>query len=77
VCSALEIWIIRNPIHPHHAAMLAFKAAGYPRRDHRPKEIRNDLVAVIGTNKSWEDTVGLAIARRTLAPHPSGDSLQA
>jgi len=77
VKAALDKWIEWNKAHPHHKEMLAFQAAGFLRRDHRLKEIRNDLLAVIGTNKSWEDAVGLSIAKLVVCPTTGGDSLQA
>jgi predicted ATPase len=78
VRAKLDDWITRNPSHPHGPAMLKFQQAGYPRVDFNLKEIRNDLLGVLGTNKSWEDAIGVAIAQlKPVASAAPADSLQA
>jgi hypothetical protein len=42
--------------------MRALADAGYDRKQADVKELRNDLVALLGTNKPWEVLVGQAIA---------------
>lgn len=55
-------WMEGNAAHPHHRAMSAFAAGGFDRRNTDLKEVRNDLVGLMGSNKPWEILVGQAIA---------------
>jgi ABC-type polar amino acid transport system ATPase subunit len=75
--SRVDDWIIKNATHVHHADMTKFKVDGYPRKDFPIKTIRNDLLAIIGTNKSWEDAVGLAICKVVGVAGAPVDSLRA
>ena len=56
--------------------MLSFKEGGFIRMTHDLKEIRNDLLGIIGTTKSWEDAVGIAIGHLKLSSVPTEHSLQ-
>jgi ABC-type multidrug transport system ATPase subunit len=58
----IDTWLANNSTHPHHSAMKSFAEGGYNRADGDVKEIRNDLVGLMGTNKPWEVIVGQAIA---------------
>lgn len=64
-------WTAANPTHPHIEAMRAFQGGGFDRAQADLKEIRNDLVGLLGTNKPWEVLVGQAIARVLNEP-PNG-----
>jgi len=58
----IESWLQSNSEHSHYSAMDGFKNDGYDRKDHDIKEIRNDLMGVIGSSKPWEVAVGQKIA---------------
>jgi len=58
----IDRWLADNPVHPHYDMMRAFSEAGYDRKQADMKELRNDLVALLGTNKPWEVLVGQVIA---------------
>lgn len=74
----IETWLVNNAAHPHHAAMQAFADLGYDRLNGDLKEIRNDLVGLMGSNKPWEVIVGQALAsQRNLPPIPAPTSLAA
>ena len=57
----IDAWIDANAEHVHHAAMVAFKESGYDRKRGKLKELRNDLMGVIGSSKPWEVAVGQVI----------------
>lgn len=76
VAERMEAWIASNPQHVHAEHMKAFRSGGFQRRIHNLKDIRNDLLAIIGTSKSWEDAVGIAIGRMRIVDTPSEHSLQ-
>lgn len=59
----VETWLSANPEHPHYAEMKAFSDTGFDRANADLKQIRNDLVGLMGTNKPWEVLVGQEIAR--------------
>lgn len=65
--------------HLHFSIFKKFADAGYDRKGFNLKEIRNDLLQLIGTNKTWEVCVGRGIAKYcTGKSRGSGpDSLQA
>lgn len=74
----IERWLADNTTHPHYAAMREFSETGFNRRDANLKEIRNDLVGLMGSNKPWEILVGQSIASfssnpRLPAPSSLGD----
>lgn len=58
----IRTWISTNELHPHAQAFRGFRDAGLDRRNADLKEIRNDLVGLMGSNKPWEVLVGQAIA---------------
>jgi len=55
-------WIEKNPEHVHYDTMKKFKDKGYDRKNTNIKEIRNDLMHIIGSPKPWEVVVGKVIA---------------
>ena len=55
-------WADGNLNHQYHADVQAFIDAGFDRKGHDLKTIRNILIGLI-TNKPWEVVVGQAIAR--------------
>ncbi|HPE12625.1 MAG TPA: AAA family ATPase [Actinomycetota bacterium] len=65
-------WLPANMAHPHHSAMEAFAFSGFDRMNGDLKEIRNDLMGLLGSNKPWEVVVGQAIARLILVAPDSG-----
>lgn len=58
----IENWLKANASHPHFAKMKAFVDGGYNLITADVKDIRYDLLGLIGTNKPWEVVVGQAIA---------------
>ncbi len=58
----IEEWVEANEAHPHHAAMQEFRATGYDRMGADLKEVRLDLVGLMGSAKPWEVIVGQTIA---------------
>ncbi len=75
-------WVASNASHPHFAPMKAFVDGGYDRRNAHLKEIRNDMVGLMGSNMPWEVVVGKAIAavakgRGTTSPDAMRDYLGA
>lgn len=60
--NGIDDWLIKNQLHPHYKTMKKFKDDGLSRKDFDIKEIRNDLLGIIGTSKPWEIVVGQAIA---------------
>jgi len=59
----IELWLQRNLEHPHFSFLEALRDGGFDRKNHDIKEIRNDLMGVIGSAKPWEVAVGQAIAK--------------
>lgn len=57
----IDDWIGKNTEHPHYSVMQQFKEGGYNRKDFNLKEIRNDLMGIIGSSKPWEVVVGQVI----------------
>jgi predicted ATPase len=55
-------WLSSNPSHPHHAIMTIF-SKNYDRKDFDLKEIRNDLMHIIGKPIAWELAVGKTIGK--------------
>jgi predicted ATPase len=58
----IESWLRSNSEHPHYSAMDDFKNGSYDRKGHDIKEIRNDLMGIVGSSKPWEVVVGQQIA---------------
>ena len=63
LCRRLQAWIASNTNHPHIGPMRVFEAGGFDRANADLKDIRNDILGLLGTNKPWEVVVGQAIAR--------------
>lgn len=61
----IEVWLAANPHHPHFMAMNTFKQGGYNRKDADIKDVRNDLMGIIGNSKPWEVVVGQKISTLT------------
>lgn len=62
--SKMDQWVTENKDkHAHYSAMLAFKNAKYDRRMCNLKEIRTDLMHIIGSNKPWEVAVGQVLGK--------------
>lgn len=59
----IEAWLTLNEDHPHFSVMSSFKEGGYDRKQYDIKEIRNDLMGIIGSPKPWEICVGQVIAK--------------
>lgn len=60
--ASIDAWLEVNTRHLHHSVMQQFKDGGYDRKNHDIKEVRNDLMGIIGSPKPWEVVVGQAIA---------------
>ncbi|MEM7594733.1 MAG: ATP-binding protein, partial [Cyanobacteria bacterium P01_A01_bin.83] len=75
--SKIESWLEKNPSHSHYSEMNNFKTSGYDRKNFKLKEIRNDLMGILESNKPWEIIVGQSIGNLTINDSPSENSLQA
>ena len=60
----IESWLNTNSAHNHFAVMKGFKDGGYDRKKYDVKELRNDLMGIIGKSKPWEVAVGQTIAKQ-------------
>jgi hypothetical protein len=69
----LNSWIEGNAQHPHYDAIKAFATAGFDRKNADLKDIRNDLVGIMGSNAPWEILVGKAIAALVNGQGLTGD----
>ncbi|MBI2451364.1 MAG: AAA family ATPase [Parcubacteria group bacterium] len=58
----IETWLKANSQHAHFFVMNGFKEDGYNRKNYDIKEVRNDLMGIIGSAKPWEVVVGQKIA---------------
>lgn len=58
-------WLDSNKEHPHFSIMDDFKNIGYDRKNFNIKELRNDLMGIIGSEKPWEVVVGKVIANQS------------
>lgn len=65
VKKGIDSWLETNEKHPHYRAMREFKEKDYDRKNHDLKEIRIDLMGIIGSNRPWEVAVGKTIAQLT------------
>jgi energy-coupling factor transporter ATP-binding protein EcfA2 len=70
--SRIVDWCKANASHPHISHMTAFEKGGFNRRVADLKDIRNDLLGLLGTNKPWEVLVGQAIAKAIEQPSNAG-----
>ena len=61
--NGIQKWMSDNPNHQHFQYMTSFRDSGFNRKDANIKKIRNDLLGIIGTTKSWEVLVGQTIGR--------------
>ena len=76
VKSGIERWLIINKGHIHFDILNAFREKDFPRKSFDLKMIRNDLMAIIASNKPWEVAVGQAIGNLDLTSLEEGsDSL--
>lgn len=55
-------WISRNSDHSHYSIMTGFRDGGFDRMSFDIKDIRNDIMGIVGSSKPWEIVVGQAIA---------------
>ncbi len=61
----IETWLGNKTEHPHYRTMDDFKNKGFDRRNHNVKDIRNDLMSIIGSEQPWEAAVGRTLAKLT------------
>jgi energy-coupling factor transporter ATP-binding protein EcfA2 len=73
----IKEWLANNPGHPHHSAMKKFADDGFDRTNADLKDIRNDLVGLMGSNKPWEVIVGQVIAATEAPPPQNATSIVA
>lgn len=57
-----DAWLSSNTFHIHYQNMKIFKDSGYDRKNFSLKEIRNDIMGILGVSKPWEVIVGQTIA---------------
>lgn len=72
VKGGIRDWLNVNQGHKHFSFLKSFSEEGFPRKSFDLKEVRNDLMGIIGSSKPWEVAVGQAIGR--LDPARLGDS---
>jgi len=58
----IDEWIEKNTEHPHYTEMQKLKVENYDRKKADLKQIRNDLMGIIGSSKPWEVIAGQVIA---------------
>lgn len=58
----IDLWLKINIKHPHFSIINEFRNNGNDRKNYDIKEIRNDLMAIIGSAKPWEVVIGQTIA---------------
>lgn len=58
----MDNWIATVGTHKHKTLMQQFKDCGYDRRQFKVKDLRNDFMGIIGSEKPWEVAVGQQIA---------------
>jgi len=58
----IDNWLGKNQDHAHYSTMQRFKNGDYDRKNYDIKEVRNDLMGIIGSVKPWEVVVGQTIA---------------
>lgn len=68
----IDVWISSNSTHPHYAVMLAFKDGGYDRKNFDLKQIRNDIMHIVGKPIAWEIAVGKTIGKLVFEGNKSG-----
>ena len=57
-----DSWLTNNLSHAHYQSMKNFKDGKYDRMNFSLKEIRNDIMGILGVSKPWEVVVGQTIA---------------
>lgn len=70
----IENWIDGHNHHNHFDQMCSFRESGYNRVEFDLKEIRNDLMGIIGSSKPWEVAIGQVIGAMVLdttKPYPN------
>ena len=61
LCNSMNRWIEGHEHHIHYATMCEFRSTGFNRKHFNLKDIRNDLIGIIGSSKPWEVAVGQVI----------------
>jgi predicted ATPase len=61
----IEVWLENDSEHQNFNVMNSFKDGDFDRKNYDIKEIRNDLMGIIGSSKPWEVAVGQTIANLT------------
>ena len=61
----IDEWLDKNPDHTHYDLMNGFKNGGFDRKNYDIKEVRNDLMGIIGSSKPWEVVIGQTISNLT------------
>jgi predicted ATPase len=61
----ITVWLGNNSGHIHYGIMNGFMESDFDRKNYDIKEVRNDLMGIIGSSKPWEVTIGQTIAKLT------------
>lgn len=61
----VNVWLDKNSDHIHYDVMNGFKNDDFDRNNYDIKEVRNDLMGIIGSSKPWEVAIGQTIANLT------------
>lgn len=67
----IESWIEANESHLHKKEFNEFKEAGYDRKGFDIKELRNDLLSIMGKSVGWEVAIGKVLGQLKI-----GDSIK-
>ena len=59
----IDNWIKANNNHIHYNTMTKFQEGNYDRKSFNLKDIRNDLMSIMGHNINWETAVGKVIGK--------------
>jgi predicted ATPase len=73
--SGIQTWLTNNSSHPHYGEMESFAESDFDRANANLKDIRNDLMGLIGNNKPWEVIVGQTISALLTSSSTSATSL--
>ncbi|MHB8202909.1 MAG: AAA family ATPase [Desulfomonilaceae bacterium] len=60
--AGIENWLNVNQKHKHFSLLNQFQNEGFERKSFDLKEVRNDLMGIMGSSKPWEVAVGQVIA---------------
>lgn len=65
VKTKIEEWLTEKngKQHPHYQAIQGFKDGGYNRKGFNIKDLRNDLMGIMGSDKPWEVVIGQVIGK--------------